>query len=410
MVYDNASHQLLLFGGWDPATPTPVYLNDTWTYSWNATNPNASTWIRQLTPSGLSPRFDASFAYDSSSQLVVLFGGESTRGPLNDTWLWDGVNWTEYSGSDSGKLGSPAARVGAALAPSAAPGASFGGANLSVLLVGGDISRGVPSAEVWLFGNAPLSVFPPKIDPNASDVGSTRVLSVVAFGGNSSTYSYNWMGLPPGCTTNDSAELTCTPSGSSSFAFEIFVVVNDSFGASVQSPPSEWTVNPALSVSLFTAAPSPVVVDSTLTFQVLTGGGTNPVTFQYLGLPTGCTSTNSSQLTCSPQTPGTYPVAVTITDSDGEVASASTIVVVSSGPAGHASTLWEVVLGGILFATGFLVAVVLVRRAYRRREQSSQSASAQPPDNPPSSSAPPPAGEGRNQTPPTRTIPPGGGT
>ena len=70
-------------------------MSETWAWSsasgWQhlapATNPPARTW--------------GNMAYDDATQQVVLFGGQSATpsggalNPLTDTWTWDGTNWTQ---------------------------------------------------------------------------------------------------------------------------------------------------------------------------------------------------------------------------------------------------------------------------------------------------------------------------
>lgn len=59
-----------------------------------------------------SPRGDAAAAYDEASHQVVVFGGLGAGGAaLNDTWTWDGSTWTEQHPSVS-----PAARAFALMA------------------------------------------------------------------------------------------------------------------------------------------------------------------------------------------------------------------------------------------------------------------------------------------------------
>ena len=58
-------------------------------------------WTRAPTVSGPSTRFEAAFAYDALDQYFVLFGGSgsttSLSPPMNDTWTYSGVNWTNIS-------------------------------------------------------------------------------------------------------------------------------------------------------------------------------------------------------------------------------------------------------------------------------------------------------------------------
>src|SRR5436853_2222637 len=55
-------------------------------------------WSQRLNNIGPSPRSFTSMAYDLSQKKMILFGGISNIGqPLNDTWEFDGVNWTQVA-------------------------------------------------------------------------------------------------------------------------------------------------------------------------------------------------------------------------------------------------------------------------------------------------------------------------
>jgi hypothetical protein len=47
---------------------------------------------------GPSARSDVAMVFDAARNRVVLFGraGAGTATPFNDTWEWDGENWTQY--------------------------------------------------------------------------------------------------------------------------------------------------------------------------------------------------------------------------------------------------------------------------------------------------------------------------
>jgi len=88
-------------------------LNDTWI--WNGAN-----WTQVFPP--MSPparRFDGDgMAYDPATKKVVLFGGNTQNGTfLGDTWTWDGVaqTWTQMFPATS-----PSARAGHGMATDAA--------------------------------------------------------------------------------------------------------------------------------------------------------------------------------------------------------------------------------------------------------------------------------------------------
>jgi hypothetical protein len=362
MTFDSGSGQLIMFGGWDPETSTPLLLNDTWIYNGTASNPAASTWVSEPTPPALTPRYDAAMAFNPTMNDTVLFGGQGANGVLNDTWLWNSTKWTLYDGSGP----SPSLRLGDVLSECPSPSGSSSSTELADMLLGGTLAPGVLAPDVWFFGVLPLSVLPPTITPSASDLGHPGTLSVFAFGGDSQTYSYTWEQLPPGCTSRDLPEFTCTPSGSAETPFLVFVSVRNSSGVSVTSSTAAWSVNALPSVTLFTALPSPVPAGSQLSVSVLFSGGTSPLTFLYSGLPSGCPSINAAQFDCTPQTPGNYSLRVQITDADGHVATGSTSLVVGD-PVGTGSALWEYVLEGIVIAVIVIILIDVVRRkGYRR--------------------------------------------
>jgi uncharacterized protein (TIGR03437 family) len=86
MTYDSAREQVVLFGGWDGGNPG--LLNDTWTW-------NGRIWTQTRPASAPSPRRGAEMVYDGARREVVLFGGEGPNGLTNETWVWDGTEWQQ---------------------------------------------------------------------------------------------------------------------------------------------------------------------------------------------------------------------------------------------------------------------------------------------------------------------------
>jgi hypothetical protein len=88
MGYDEARDRTVLFGGNSSGT----LLNDTWL--WDGTN-----WSAQ-SPSTRPPvRCAHAMAWDATSGRMILFGGSTSLDPTNspalaDTWAWDGTEWT----------------------------------------------------------------------------------------------------------------------------------------------------------------------------------------------------------------------------------------------------------------------------------------------------------------------------
>ncbi|MBI2945238.1 MAG: hypothetical protein HYY25_13675 [Candidatus Wallbacteria bacterium] len=186
LAYDSARQRVVLFGG--GASGYGV-LNDTWEWdgsSWNQRQANtASPGSNQ--PSG---RQGHSLAYDGTRKRVVLFGGNL----LNDTWEWDGTNWSLRQAGDTANPGTdrPPGRVDHALA--------YDGARKRVVLFGGYQSTNT-SNDTWEWTGTSWSLRqadtaspganqPPRRHRHALAYNSTRQ-RVVLFGGESSADSLN---------------------------------------------------------------------------------------------------------------------------------------------------------------------------------------------------------------------------
>ncbi len=85
MAYDPSAKNIVLFGGYDG-----TYMNDTWIY-------NGVTWTQLNPVTSPSPRCASAISYDSVSGKMVMFGGFNGSQYLGDTWVWDGVaqTWTQ---------------------------------------------------------------------------------------------------------------------------------------------------------------------------------------------------------------------------------------------------------------------------------------------------------------------------
>lgn len=83
MAYDSESDRAILFGG-APGTAANSFF-DTWAYNYNS-----NTW-ENLTDANNHPQARSShiMAYDSESDRIVLFGGGNLTATFSDTWLYD---------------------------------------------------------------------------------------------------------------------------------------------------------------------------------------------------------------------------------------------------------------------------------------------------------------------------------
>lgn len=91
MVYDSVRGVTVLFGGLGNGDDSSsAYLNDTWEY-------DGTNWTRRATAVSPSSRIDFGLAFDRRRGRVVLFGGASNLGqdPNGETWEYDGANWVQ---------------------------------------------------------------------------------------------------------------------------------------------------------------------------------------------------------------------------------------------------------------------------------------------------------------------------
>ena len=136
MAYDAANSQIVMFGGWGDLPQGGVgWRNDTWVWengNWTQMNPADSPSAR-----GYVEVVYADFTDDGTDNgAVYLFGGNNGS-RLNDTWRWDGTNWTE-------------------LAPNTVPpandgyGMAFDAARRQILMYGGTTANNMDE-RAWLF-------------------------------------------------------------------------------------------------------------------------------------------------------------------------------------------------------------------------------------------------------------------
>jgi len=135
LVYDEATRNVVLVGG---VAAHLTNLGDTWT--WDGIN-----WQEHFPATSPAPRNGPMIAYDPILRAVVLFGGSvgaCCSDNLNDTWTWNGSNWTQIY---------PANPLPA---PRNAAGMVYDSNDKSLLMFGGATS-GPVLGDTWLFTLAP---------------------------------------------------------------------------------------------------------------------------------------------------------------------------------------------------------------------------------------------------------------
>jgi RHS repeat-associated protein len=194
VAWDPQLNDVVLFGGY--ATATGALLNDTWAW-------NGSTWT-QLSTVGAPPvRYDASMAWDTAENEMVLFGGVgATIQPyqgsyLDDTWFFSNNTWTTQT------IGYNEDQVGATMAYSASTQqiVMFGGVSASCNQAGQDCTYSELSSTFTLApgtgweDQVAIGGTPPVPRTGASMAYDTELGAVVLFGGTSSsgtTLSDTW--------------------------------------------------------------------------------------------------------------------------------------------------------------------------------------------------------------------------
>jgi hypothetical protein len=178
MVYDPVHHQTLLFGGEDSSGTA---LNDTWVY-------DGANWTLLHPATSPSARLWHGMAFDSAHGTIVLFGGcpNSTCSPayLGDTWLWNGTTWALQTGLAQ----SPSARLSPAMAYAATS------ANGGLVLIGGSSSTGTAISDMWIWTGSTWNT--PEIQPPAARVCASMSWDavnqkLVLFGGDNGTVLLN---------------------------------------------------------------------------------------------------------------------------------------------------------------------------------------------------------------------------
>jgi len=146
VAYDAARDATILFGGnWGG-----TYYPETWSL-----DGDTGEWSQLSTPTFVSGRRDHAMTYDPVNQVIVLFGGYRADGMLlNDTWTFDGTDWTAQAPASA-----PSPRYDHVMAARPSDGL--------VLLFGGN--TGSNNAETWTYNVATntWTQLSPTTTPNA---------------------------------------------------------------------------------------------------------------------------------------------------------------------------------------------------------------------------------------------------
>jgi len=310
MVYDAATHTMVLFGGCCDPSHGDVTYSDTWTF-------NGTTWTQQHPAHVPDGRDLQSMAYDAAHSQVVMFGGyagnsyvcSSTSSSLcNDTWTWNGSDWTQQTPSSS-----PCPREYQVMDYDGGSGNTvmFGGYNTNPL------SSGCSSAslgDTWTWDGSNWTKMTPSSSPPSGQMGASAYDA--ALGKSVATFDVghnnpmpvwewdgsNWTALTPATVSPLRSEFAYAYSpeagGIVLFGGQSDTSPNPSLGDTWLFDGTKWIGAVTLGVSL--SGPSSLTADTlnhvytpgtfTVTATVTNGGpGTATTPEAALSLPTGFT-------------------------------------------------------------------------------------------------------------------------
>jgi hypothetical protein len=154
----------------------------------------------------------------------------------------------------------------------------------------------------------------------AADV-SGRITAYANVTGGSTPFTFAYSGGPSGCAFPSLPKSTCSPGAPGTYT--IRVAVTDAAGFPVNGTVGTIVVAPAPQVVSSSALPASIDVGQATTIRVVTSGGSLPFAFAYSGLPGGCASADTGNLSCAPTLDGTFSISVSAVDAVGGSATAT---------------------------------------------------------------------------------------
>lgn len=302
-TYYTGLRYVLLFGGADASGRA---LGDSWAFYGNA-------WSRVAVGSTSVPpaRDSATFVFDSFLNSALLFGGRANGTARSDTWLFTQGSWTNLTGS----LGrSPTARSGA--------GGAYDLKDDYAVLVGGGTPSGLAPA-LWVFVN-PLSAY---IAATPSTVAPGASVSFAAYAeGGIGPYSFTWRFGDRTIPVNATQAAHAYASGG---VYRASLTVFDSRNAVATTGTSILVEYPPI-VARLAAVPDPAPAGANVTLLTTSIGGEGALSFRWSGLPSGCGTPKSANVSCRFPAPGVASIQVTVSDGFGDFSTASTNVTIGT--------------------------------------------------------------------------------
>ncbi len=250
------------------------------------------------------PELVTSFSSSRVSQgldvgQTVTFGVAATGGSGKFDYIWSGL-----------PIGCLAADVSSFACTPTHPDTY----SISVRTTDSDGYTSTPGSSSYVIDSDPSPSIPSATPGSGAIDAGQRVTFLTAVTGGSGGYIDTWAGLPTGCASSVATSDSCDPSYGGSYL--VTFSVTDSNGFTATSSALSYVVYPLPAVTL-SLTPTSVLQSGSVTIEATSSGGVGAMTYTWGGLPSGCTAPTNVTLTCSPTTPGTYEVTVTVTDQNG---------------------------------------------------------------------------------------------
>lgn len=149
VIYDPVSDDMVIFGG-DSSIPQ-TFTDD---HVLILSNANGSGTSETWTQDGTSPRTSPSVVYDSVTDQMIIFGGETATGPVNDLWSSPKIVSAGQTITTSPYLLSQVFPTGTAPSARYGHGAAYDGVSNHMILFGGGSTSTSCLNDAWVLEDA----------------------------------------------------------------------------------------------------------------------------------------------------------------------------------------------------------------------------------------------------------------